>query len=213
MCQRSTCFARGIFIDISRGILEERYQTSYHVRKSKNGNGLLFLCDFWLRYLKKLQFMLTETRQISNLRSQDVSKEILSDLVQKNVAEFSVKFFHFHCATPEKGTLNNYSKLKLRFFLISAHTFAMYCKNISHQYYATNQDTKPHILMQNCPKIGVDQCASFYICHSFFYYVAFFPLKGKLKYIIIHFQYEISNDIIVLSIQLLDIAPISPNCS
>ena len=29
-----------------------------------------------LTYLKKLQFMLTETRQISNLRSQDVSKEI-----------------------------------------------------------------------------------------------------------------------------------------
>ena len=27
----------------------------------------LFLCDTWLRYLKKLQFMLTETRKISNL--------------------------------------------------------------------------------------------------------------------------------------------------
>ena len=49
-----------------------------------------FLCDTWLRYLKKLQFMLTETRQISNFRSQDVSKEILSDLVRKNVAEFKV---------------------------------------------------------------------------------------------------------------------------
>ena len=40
--------------------------------------------------------MLTETRQISNLRSQDVSKEILSDLVRKNVAKFRDKFFHFH---------------------------------------------------------------------------------------------------------------------
>ena len=49
-------------------------------------------CDTWLRYLKKLQFMLTETRQISNL-SQDVSKEILSDLVRKNVAEFKVFLF------------------------------------------------------------------------------------------------------------------------
>ena len=34
-----------IFVDIRRGILEERCQTSYHVRKLKNGNGLLFLCD------------------------------------------------------------------------------------------------------------------------------------------------------------------------
>ena len=118
MCQRSTCSARGIFVDIRRGISEERYQTSYHVRKLKNGNGWLFLCDTWLRYLKKLQFMLTETRQISNLRSQDVSKEILSDLVRKNVAEFSDKFFHFQYATREmcKGALNNYSMLKLRFF-------------------------------------------------------------------------------------------------
>ena len=90
MCQRSTYSARGIFVDIHRGISKERYQTSYHVRKFKNGNGWLFLCDTWLRYLKKLQFMLTETRQISNLRSQDVSKEILSDLVRKNVAEFKV---------------------------------------------------------------------------------------------------------------------------
>ena len=38
--------------------------------------------------------MHTETGQISNL-SQDVSKEILSDLVMKNVAEFSGTFFHF----------------------------------------------------------------------------------------------------------------------
>ena len=118
MCQRSTCSARGIFVDIRRGISEERYQTSYHVRKLKNGNGWLFLCDTWLRYLKKLQFMLTETRQISNLRSQDVSKEILSDLVRKNVAEFSDKFFHFQYATRDmcKGALYNYSMLKLRFF-------------------------------------------------------------------------------------------------
>ena len=36
----------------------------------------------------------------------------------------------------------------------------------------------------------------FFISHSLFYYVAFFPLKGKLKYIITHFPYEISNDII-----------------
>ena len=94
MCQRSACSARVILVDIRRGISEERYQTSYHVRNVKNGNGWLFLYDTWLRYLKILQFMLMKTCQISNLRSQDVSKEILSDLLSKNVAE-SDKFFHF----------------------------------------------------------------------------------------------------------------------
>ena len=61
--------------------------------------------------------MLIETHQISNLRSQDASKEILSDLVRKNVAGFSDKFFHFQYATQEmvKEALNNYSMLKLLF--------------------------------------------------------------------------------------------------
>ena len=57
--------------------------------------------------------------QFSNLRSQDVCKEIPSDLVRKNVAEFfSVKFSHLQYATWEmsKGALSNYSMLKLRFF-------------------------------------------------------------------------------------------------
>ena len=61
--------------------------------------------------------MLTETCQISNLRSQDVSKEILSDLVRKDVTEFSDKFSYFQHATLEmfKEALNNYSMLKLYF--------------------------------------------------------------------------------------------------
>ena len=69
----------------------------------------------------------------------------------------------------------------------------MYCKNVSHQYYATNQDTK----------IEVGQRLSFFICHSFFYYAAFFPLKGKLKYIIICLPYEIKNDILSVQLPLL----------
>ena len=113
-----------------------------------------------------------------------------------------------------KVALNNYSVLKLHFFKINTHTFAMYCKNVSHQYYATNQDTKPHILSESCSKIGVDQRLSFFICHSFFYYAAFFPLKGKLKDII-HFPYEISNDIIQcyqFGRQILPLLPlIAPN--
>ena len=57
--------------------------------------------------------MLTETRQISNLRNQDVSNEILSNLERKDVAEFNDKFFHFQYATLEvfKAALNNYAKI------------------------------------------------------------------------------------------------------
>ena len=44
---------------------------------------------------EEIAVRLTEMCQISNLRSEDVSKEILFDLVRKNVAEFSYKFFHF----------------------------------------------------------------------------------------------------------------------
>ena len=54
---------------------------------------------FYVTLLEKLQFMLTETRQISNLRNQDVSMEILSDLLRKDVAELSNKFSHFQYAT------------------------------------------------------------------------------------------------------------------
>ena len=100
--------------------------------------SLIVLCDTRLRYMKKLQFTLTETRQISNLRSQDVSKEIPSDLVRKNVAESSDKFFRFQYATLEmfKGTLCNYSMLKV---LFNQHPpLCNVLKNVSHQYYATN---------------------------------------------------------------------------
>ena len=122
MCQRSTSSGRETFVDIPRGILEERYQTLYHIRKLKNGNGWLFQCDTWLRYLKKMQFISYENK-FSNFSCQDVSMEILSDLVRKNVAEFSDKFFHFQYATRDmcKGALYNYSMLKLRFFNQQPH--------------------------------------------------------------------------------------------
>ena len=66
------------------------------------------------------------------MRGQDVSKEILSDLVRKNVAEFSDKFSHFQYATLEvfKGALNNYFELlfkaKIRFLNKHPHSLAMY---------------------------------------------------------------------------------------
>ena len=73
--------------------------------------------------------MLTETSQISNLRNEDVSKEILSDLVRKDVAEFSDKFSYFQYAALEmfKVALNNYSMRKL-FFLINTLTFTCIVK-------------------------------------------------------------------------------------
>ena len=120
--------------------------------------------------------MLTETRQILNL-SQDVSKEILSGLVRKNVAEFSDKFFHFQYATLEmfKEALNNYTMLKL---LFNQHSpFYNVLKNVLHQYYATNQDTKPHILLSNCPQIGVEQCLAFLFATASFITQAFFLQK------------------------------------
>ena len=135
-CQKDIC--RYPKRDIGR-----KNQTSYHVRKLKNGNAWLFLCDTWLRYLKKLQFIFTETRQISSL-SQDV---FLSDLVMKNFAEFSDKFFHIQYATLEMfmGVLNNHAILM--FLFNQQPLFCNVLKNVSHQYYATNQDTKPHILL------------------------------------------------------------------
>ena len=62
---------------------------------------LMFLCDTWSRYLEKLQFMHMETRQILNWASEDVSKEKLSELVRKAIAEFNDKFYHFENATQE----------------------------------------------------------------------------------------------------------------
>ena len=43
--------------------------------------------------------MLTEMCQILILRSQDVSKEVLSDLVRKDVAEFSDVFPFLVCSS------------------------------------------------------------------------------------------------------------------
>ena len=129
MVSKWTSFARELLVDIRRGISEEGYQTSKHVRKLKNDNGWLIICDTWPGCLEKLQFILTEPRQISNLRNQDVSKEILSDLVRKDIAEFSDKCSYFQYAILEmfKLALNNCSVLKLC-FLINTLTFTCIVK-------------------------------------------------------------------------------------
>ena len=91
-----------------------------------------------------------------------------------------------------KGAFNNYLMLKLCF----CHQHPDLCKNVSHQYYATIQDSKPHKLMSSCPKIGVGQCLFSFIYNSFFQDTAFSPLKGKLKVSIINFPFKLSSDII-----------------
>ena len=57
-------------------------------------------------------------RQISSLRNQDVSKEMIPDLARKDVVAFNDKFFHFQYANLEiiKMALNNYSMLNLSCF-------------------------------------------------------------------------------------------------
>ena len=60
----------------------------------------------------------------------------------------------------------------------------MYCNIVSHQCYANNQDTKSYILSYNCPKIGPDQCLSFFYLPQFVYYAAFFPLKATFPNLI-----------------------------
>ena len=69
--------------------------------------------------------MHTGKRQIPNLWSQDVSKELLSDLVRKDVAEFNDIFYRLQHAALEmfKGAFNNYSTLKLHYFHQQSHFF------------------------------------------------------------------------------------------
>ena len=67
------------------------------------------------------------------------------------------------------------------FFLINTLTFEMYCKNVSHQYYATNRDTKPHTLLQNCPKIGVDEYLSSFYLPQLLLLLSSFPLSVQNK--------------------------------
>ena len=143
------------------------------------------LCDTWPRCLEKLQFMLTETCQISNLRNQDVSKEILSNLVRKDIAKFSDKFSFSQYATLEmfKAALNNYSMLKL-FFLINTLTFTCLVKTSPISIMQLIR-TPNHIFYCRFALNRARPIFIFFIWNNFFYCAAFF-----------HFPYEISNDII-----------------
>ena len=125
---------------------------------------------------------------------------------------FKDKFYHFQHAT--LGTFNevfnNYSMLKLRFFPSTTTLFQCLVKTspVSIMHYLGQRTIYS---IKELLKIGVDHCLSSFICHRFFYYAAFFPLKGKLKGIIIHFPNKIFNDIIEcyqFSHQILTLLPL-----
>ena len=94
--------------------------------------------------------MHTEVCQISNLRSLDVSKEIVPDLVREDVAKFNNKFYHFQDAALEmfKRTFRNYSVLKLLFFFLSALTLLQCIVKISPMSIMQLIRTPNHIFYQ-----------------------------------------------------------------
>ena len=81
----------------------------------------------------------------------------------------------------------------------------MHCNNVPHRYYETNHDTKRIVEL---PQNRGRSIYVFFICQ--FLLLRFFSLKGKLKYLIIHFPYKLSNAIL-LSIQLSKTVPVVPD--
>ena len=111
---------------------------------------------------------------------------------------FSDQLSHFQYATLEmfKTVLKNYSMLQLR-FLINTHIFAMYCKNVFLQYYATTHNysghQNTHFIVELPQNRGRSMSFIFYLLQLLLLR-SLFLLERRLKDIIIHFPYEISND-------------------
>ena len=137
--------------------------------------------------------MHTEKCQISNFGSEDFSKEILTDLFRKDVAEFNNMFYHFEYATMEMlaESFNYYLVLKLRIFHQQPHLFCVLQKRLPSMLcnYSGRQTT--YFIIETAPKQS-RSVSIFFFCNSFFYQAALFPLKVQLKYII-NFPYEISS--------------------
>ena len=125
--------------------------------------------------------MLTETSQISNLRNEDVSKEILSDLVRKDVAEFSDKFSYFQYAALEmfKVALNNYSMRKL-FFLINTLTFTCIVKTSPISIMQLIR-TPNHIFYRRIAQNRVRSIPIFFYLPQLLLLRSFFPLSVRNK--------------------------------
>ena len=141
-------------------------------------------------------FYVTLGQDILKICSLYIRNVLSLKLEEERYCQFNDKFYHFQYATLEmfKEAFSDYSMLELRFF-INIYLFAMYCENVSHQYYAIIQVSKPHVLPQNCPKEGqINVCLLLFA--TAFYHAAFFLLKGQLKDITIYFPNDIINEII-----------------
>ena len=98
------------------------------------------------------------------------------------------------CNSENVGTLNSYSMLKLR-FLINTHFCSVLQKCLPSVLcnYSGHQTT---YFIVELPQNRGGLMLIFFYFPQLLLLRSLFPSKGKLKYIIIHFPYEICNDII-----------------
>ena len=119
--------------------------------------------------------MHTEKCQISNFGSEDASKEILTDLLRKDVAEFNNMFYHFEYATMEMlaESFNYCLVLKLRIFHQQPHLFCVLQKRLPSMLcnYSGQQTT---YFIVELPRNRVDQCLSSFFATAFFIRQPFF---------------------------------------
>ena len=131
--------------------------------------------------------MHTEKCQISNFGSEDFSKEILTDLFRKDVAEFNNMFYHFEYATMEMLLFS----AKITYFSSATTPFLCITKaspiNVMQLFRTANHIFYCRTALKQGRSVSI-----FFFCNSFFYQAALFPLKVQLKYII-NFPYEISS--------------------
>ena len=119
--------------------------------------------------------MHTEKCQISNFGSEDVSKEILTDLFMKHVAEFNNMFYHFEYATMEMlaESFNYCLVLKLRIFHQQPHLFCVLQKRLPSMLcnYSGQQTT---YFIVELPQNRIDQYLSSFFATVFFIRQPFF---------------------------------------
>ena len=113
--------------------------------------------------------MHTEKCQISNFGSEDASKEILTDLLRKDVAEFNNMFYHFEYATIEMlaESFNYYLVLKLRIFYQQPHLFYVLQKRLPSMLCNYSGQKTTYFIVE-LPRNRVDQCLSSFFATAFF---------------------------------------------
>ena len=119
--------------------------------------------------------MHTEKCQISNFGSEDVSKEILTDLFRKDVAEFNNMFYHFEYATMEMlaESFNYYLVLNLRIFHQQPHLFCVLQKRLPSVLCNYSRQQTTYFIVE-LPRNKVDQCLSSFFATALFIRQPFF---------------------------------------